>query len=147
MAYSKARRAANERYNAAHYDQISVRLPAGRKDLLEDVSINANQTMNRFINEAIATRMGISFDVWNETDTNITANGHVTNANSCPIVFRAPDDLLPKVEKIAKRYGMSPDMFMVDAIIMVCDAFEKRSQDQKQCQQGGGAEKETKTEA
>ncbi len=139
MAFSKARRAANERYNSAHYDQISVRLPAGRKDLVEDVAINLNKTMNRFINESIAAAMNIPFDTWTNTDIAMTASAHVSAENSCPIVFRAPPELLPMVNKISNHYNMSPDKFMVSAITFACQDCEQYIAKQ-QNQQGNGAE-------
>lgn len=53
MAISPARRRANEKYNAKAYDEIKVRVPKGKKQIIKDFAETKGKSLNGFIKEAI----------------------------------------------------------------------------------------------
>ena len=50
---SKAKIAANNRYNAKTYDRINIAIPKGRKDEIKEIAESQGKTINKFIIEAI----------------------------------------------------------------------------------------------
>ena len=54
---SKARIAANNRYNAKAYDRINIAVPKGKKDEIKAVADSQGKSVNGFINEAIDEKM------------------------------------------------------------------------------------------
>ena len=50
---SKAKIAANNRYNAKTYDRINIAIPKGRKEKIKEVAESQGKTLNKFIIEAI----------------------------------------------------------------------------------------------
>ena len=54
---SKARIAANNRYNAKAYDRINIAVPKGKKDEIKAAADQEGKSVNAFINEAIDEKM------------------------------------------------------------------------------------------
>ncbi len=57
MAISKARHAANERYNAKAYDEVKIRVPKGRKEAIQDAAAAVGESLNKYITGAVDERM------------------------------------------------------------------------------------------
>ncbi len=54
---SKARIAANNRYNAKAYDRINIAVPKGKKEEIKAAADSQGKSVNGFINEAIDEKM------------------------------------------------------------------------------------------
>ena len=54
---SKARIAANNRYNAKAYDRINIAVPKGNKDIIKAHAENNGESINGFVNRAIDETM------------------------------------------------------------------------------------------
>lgn len=50
----KTSSAVKDRYNAKAYDEIKVRVPKGEKDVIQDHAAQMGESVNAFINRAIA---------------------------------------------------------------------------------------------
>lgn len=57
MVVSKAQIKAVEKYNKNNYEEIKIRVPKGKKEIIKDASLKRNETMNEFINKAIDVRL------------------------------------------------------------------------------------------
>ena len=49
--------AVKDRYNAKAYDEIKVRVPKGKKDIVQDHASRMKESVNAFINRAIDEAM------------------------------------------------------------------------------------------
>ena len=49
--------AVKDRYNAKAYDEIKVRVPKGKKDIVQDHAARMGESVNAFINRAIDEAM------------------------------------------------------------------------------------------
>ena len=45
------------KWNAAHYDRVSLMLPKGKKDIIQEHANQQGETVNRFINRSIDNQM------------------------------------------------------------------------------------------
>jgi len=54
---SEARRKANEKWNAKAYDELKVRVPKGKKEVLQAHSRKKGESLNGFINRSIDEAM------------------------------------------------------------------------------------------
>lgn len=54
---SEARRRANEKYNAKAYEEIKVRVPKGKKEIVQAHAEARKESVNGFINRAISETM------------------------------------------------------------------------------------------
>ena len=57
MAVSKAQQRATAKYEAKNYDKLLLRLPKGKKDTIRSFSACRQESVNGFINRAIAEAM------------------------------------------------------------------------------------------
>ena len=57
MAVSKAQQRATAKYEAKNYDKLLLRLPKGKKDTIRSFSACRQESVNGFINRAIAETM------------------------------------------------------------------------------------------
>ena len=57
MPISEARRRANAKYNAKAYDEIKIRVPKGKKGTVQAYAASRGESVNGFINRAIAEAM------------------------------------------------------------------------------------------
>ena len=57
MPVSKAQQKAVNKYMAANYDEIKVRVPKGQKDAIKSHAESKGESVNGFINRAIAEAM------------------------------------------------------------------------------------------
>lgn len=55
----KASTRAKNKYNAANYDSLRIVIPKGAKEALEAAAQNAGQSVNGYVNDAIADKMGV----------------------------------------------------------------------------------------
>lgn len=58
MAISEARHRANEKYNAKAYEEIKVRVPKGKKEVIQAAAKASGESVNSYINRAIDLLMG-----------------------------------------------------------------------------------------
>ena len=54
---SKARIAANNRYNAKAYDRINIAVPKGDKDIIKAHAESRGESLNNFVSRAISETM------------------------------------------------------------------------------------------
>ena len=54
---SAAKIAANNRYNAKHYDRINIAVPKGKKDVIKAQAEQQGESVNSYINKAIDEKM------------------------------------------------------------------------------------------
>lgn len=57
MAISKAQQRAVAKYTAAKYDEIKVRIPKGKKEIIKTHAESMGESVNGFINRAIEETM------------------------------------------------------------------------------------------
>ena len=57
MTVSKKQQACVNRYKAAHYDNIQLTVEKGKRDEIKQAAAEAGQSVNAYINQAIAERM------------------------------------------------------------------------------------------
>lgn len=55
--YTEAKKAGNRKWDAANLDRVSVAMPKGRKAEIQAHAAAHGQSVNSFINEAIAEKM------------------------------------------------------------------------------------------
>ena len=53
MAISESQRKAVAKYNAANYDRVELRLPKGKKEVVQDHATAVGMSLNAYINQAI----------------------------------------------------------------------------------------------
>lgn len=54
---SAARIAANNRYNAKSYDKITIMVPKGQKEIIQEHAKEQGESLSAYINNAISSRM------------------------------------------------------------------------------------------
>ena len=57
MPVSESRKRANEKYNAANYEQIQIRVSRGQKESIKAHAAEHGESLNGFINRAITETM------------------------------------------------------------------------------------------
>ena len=57
MTVSKKQQACVARYTAAHYDRVNLFMDKGKRDEIKTAAAEAGQSVNAYINQAIAERM------------------------------------------------------------------------------------------
>lgn len=50
---TKARNAAKQRYNAAHYDQLKIYVAAGSRDIIADIAYNEGYSIAEYVRHCI----------------------------------------------------------------------------------------------
>lgn len=58
MAQSKAHMRASNKYNAKAYDRVSLMLPKGQKEVVQEQAKSKGMSLNGYINSLIAADMG-----------------------------------------------------------------------------------------
>ena len=58
MPLSEARKRANAKYNQKAYDRIEVKVKKGKKEEIREFAESQGESINAFINRAIAEAMG-----------------------------------------------------------------------------------------
>ncbi len=53
MAISEAQKKAVAKYNAKSYDEIKLRVPKGKKDIIQGVAEQQGKSVNGYIKEAV----------------------------------------------------------------------------------------------
>lgn len=53
MALSEARKKANEKYTKNNYDEIKLRVPKGKKELIKEYAESRSESVNGYINRLI----------------------------------------------------------------------------------------------
>ena len=57
MAVSKAQQKAVAKYMLNNYDELKIRVPKGKKDVLKDYAKSKGESLNGFVNRAIDEAM------------------------------------------------------------------------------------------
>ena len=112
MAYSKAQHAASERYNDSNYFRLQIRIPAGRRDLVEELAANDNVSVNRYVNDLLAASAGMNYDTWTDPDH----TKYATRQRDL-VTFAGPPDALDKLTGLANLYNTSIDNLICMAIL------------------------------
>lgn len=68
MPISKAQQEAVKRYNNANYENIRLRVPVGRKHLIEKLADDNNMSINMAVNAVLAQACDLDYEVWNDPD-------------------------------------------------------------------------------
>ena len=68
MAYTKAGMKAVSKYMKANYDSFLVRVPKGRKRLIEAFAKEQGQSVNGLINEFLRAPVGLTSEAWAAAD-------------------------------------------------------------------------------
>ena len=55
---SKAQQKAVAKYMKNNYDELKIRMPKGKKDIIKTAAENQGKSVNGFINEAIDEKIG-----------------------------------------------------------------------------------------
>ena len=66
MPISRAQQEAVTRYNNKAYDSICLRLPAGRKQLVENLADANSMSVNMVVNAVLAQACGLSYETWTD---------------------------------------------------------------------------------
>ena len=53
MAISEAQKRAVAKYNAKSYDEIKLRVPKGKKDIIQDIAEKQGKSVNGYIKKAV----------------------------------------------------------------------------------------------
>ena len=61
---TRAQQEATERYNSKAYDEIKLRVPKGRKQLIDSTAQDLGFSLNDFINRALAAAFNMDMDGW-----------------------------------------------------------------------------------
>lgn len=116
MAISKAQQEAVARYNDKNYDSICLRLPAGRKHLVEKLADDNNMSVNMLLNCLIFPACGVaSFDVWNNPDYQFEDKRE--NANYEPMTIKVPPGRRNFLQKVADHHKVSTNDLINTAIL------------------------------
>ena len=57
MAIRKSQQRAVQKYNAAHYDRLEAKVPAGEKEAIQQHATNRGESLNQFLCRAIRETM------------------------------------------------------------------------------------------
>lgn len=68
MPISRAQQEAVRRYNDTNYESVRLRVPVGRKQLIENLADANNMSINAIMNCLAAQACGLSYEVWNDPD-------------------------------------------------------------------------------
>lgn len=112
MPVSKAQMQAVERYNNANYENVRLRVPAGRKQLIENIADNNNMSINMAINVMLANACGIDYEVWNDPDHKF--DNQSTNEINFTVKMR-PQCRAMILSK-AEEMGIRPNQLVNEAI-------------------------------
>ena len=116
MPISKAQQEAVTRYNDKNYDSICLRLPAGRKHLVEKLADDNNMSVNMLLNYLIYPACGVaSFDVWNNPDYQFEDNRE--NAVYEPLTIKVPPGRRNTLRKCADYYKSNMNDLINIAIV------------------------------
>ena len=112
MPISKAQQEAVRRYNNSNYESICLRVPAGRKQLVEKLADDSNMSVNMLINVALAQACGLDYEVWNDPDYQF---GAVDNPK-VNFTIKLEPGRGEFIKKIAQECGTTAN-FLVNAAI------------------------------
>lgn len=94
---SKTSTTAKDRWNTANYDDIRIRVPKGAKEALERAANQANKSVNGYVNELLAEKMGVkSLKVYSVL---VTEREHIHSALSGNIVDDSALEALDGIRK------------------------------------------------
>ena len=67
--------AARNKYNAKVYDQLPIRVPKGKRALIDQFARSQGKSVNGMVNEMLYNAMGLSEEEWKQrTPPNISDN-------------------------------------------------------------------------
>ena len=112
MPISKAQQEAVSRYNDSNYENIRLRVPAGRKQLVEKLADDSNMSVNMLVNAVLAQACGLDYEVWNDPDYQF---GAVDNPK-VNFTIKLEPGRGEFIKKIAQECGTTAN-FLVNAAI------------------------------
>lgn len=117
MAISEARHRANEKYNAKAYEEIKIRVPKGKKEVIQTVAKESQlKSVNAYINHAIDLLMGGGYGFQTENEDNNRASRVISHV----ALFSETEEL--EIEKILKE-GQTVEEFIREAVLEKCARF------------------------
>lgn len=116
MPISKAQQEAVSRYNSLNYDNICLRVPAGRKHLIEKLADDNNVSINMLLNCLIYPACGVpSYEVWSNPDYQFEDQRDRLDHET--ITFKVPPGRRNTLRKIAEHYKMNMNDLINIAIV------------------------------
>lgn len=115
MPISKAQQEAVRRYNNSNYESICLRVPAGRKHLIERLADNNNMSINMLLNCLLAQANGLEFEVWNNPDYQF--NDERANINYEPMTIKVPPGRRNFLQRVAEHHNISTNDLINTAIL------------------------------
>lgn len=114
MAISEARHRANEKYNAKAYDEIKLRVPKGKKEIIQMAAKQSEQSsVNAYISKAIDLLMGGGFG-----SQTVTGNNNNISRSISHVGLFSETELI-KIEKMLKE-GQTIEDFIRKAVFDKC---------------------------
>ena len=108
---SKARIAANNRYNEKAYDRINIAVPKGRKADLQAVAANHGQSVNGFINSLIDDALG-----GKQSEGAGGGFGFSAPVDSGIVCSRFISHIGPSFSTAVSASGQSPEEYILQAV-------------------------------
>lgn len=143
MPISKAQQEAVTRYNNANYENIRLRVPAGRKHLVEKLADDNNMSINMAINALLAQACGVqSLQVWN--DPAHTFEDYKSYGDA--ITIKVPPGRKNTLRKIADHYNANMNDLINTAIIQGLNIDPDTWDTSKQSSQAAGQQGEQAAE-
>lgn len=113
MPISKAQQQAVERYNSANYENVRLRVPAGRKHLIESIADANNMSINAAINLILAEACGIDYEVWNDPNYRYDSP---TPGDEMNFVVKMHPRCCAFIKKFAADMGISANRLVNEAV-------------------------------
>jgi len=66
MPASKAQQRAVAKYMAANYDELKIRIPKGKKQVVEAHAKGKGKSINSYVNSLLRADIGLSEDKWKQ---------------------------------------------------------------------------------
>lgn len=118
---SEARKRANEKYTKANYDEIKVRVPKGKKKIIQQCAMNVGESTTAFINRAIDER--IEHD--NATSCYMTTTHDTTNVTPEHTPEMPKKHYKPFTEAASQRVDLNRLLIDISYQFTLQDTFGK----------------------
>lgn len=112
MPGSKAQQEAVTRYNNKNYDSICLRLPAGRKQLVEKLADDNNMSVNMLVNAVLAQACGLDYEGWSNPEYQV-GSAHNSKVN---FTIKLEPGRGEYIKKVAQECGTTANQLVNAAI-------------------------------
>lgn len=112
MPISKAQQDAVTRYNNKAYESICLRVPAGRKQLVDKLADDNNMSTNGLVNAILAQACGLTYEVWNDPDYQYAD----INNPKVNFMIKLEPGRDNYIKKIAQEHGITANQLVNAAI-------------------------------